>query len=36
VAEACARMLVLEHYPWTAVELTTYVSRLITCGVPAR
>ncbi|MBV8996200.1 MAG: hypothetical protein JO287_21425 [Pseudonocardiales bacterium] len=33
VAESCARMLVLEHYPWTAVELATYVSRLITCGI---
>jgi AcrR family transcriptional regulator len=33
VAESCVRMLVLEHYPWTAVELATYVSRLITRGV---
>ncbi|MGH3925787.1 MAG: TetR/AcrR family transcriptional regulator, partial [Pseudonocardiaceae bacterium] len=33
VAESCARMLVLEHYPWTAAELATYVSRLITHGV---
>jgi AcrR family transcriptional regulator len=33
VAESCARMLVLEHYPWTAVELATYVSRLITRGI---
>ena len=33
VAESCARMLVLEHYPWTAAELATYVSRLITRGV---
>jgi AcrR family transcriptional regulator len=33
VAESCARMLVLEHYPWTAAELATYVARLITHGV---
>jgi AcrR family transcriptional regulator len=33
VAESCARMLVLEHYPWTAAELATYVSRLITRGI---
>ncbi len=33
VAESCARMLVLEHYPWTAAELAIYVSRLITRGV---
>ncbi|MGH3753855.1 MAG: TetR/AcrR family transcriptional regulator [Pseudonocardiaceae bacterium] len=33
VAESCARMLVLEHYPWTAAELATYVARLITRGV---
>ncbi len=33
VAESCARMLVLEHYPWTAPELATYVSRLIARGV---
>lgn len=33
VAESCARMLVLEHYPWTAAELATYVSRLIARGV---
>lgn len=33
VAESCARMLVLERYPWTAVELATYVSRLITRGI---
>ncbi len=32
VAESCARMLVLEHCPWTAAELATYVSRLITRG----
>jgi AcrR family transcriptional regulator len=33
VAESCARMLVLEHYPWTAAELATYVARLLTRGV---
>ncbi|MGH3851589.1 MAG: hypothetical protein ACRDRT_18175, partial [Pseudonocardiaceae bacterium] len=33
VAESCARMLVLEHYPWTAVELATYVARLIARGI---
>lgn len=33
VAESCARMLVLENYPWTAPELATYVSRLIARGV---
>ncbi|MEO7195959.1 MAG: helix-turn-helix domain-containing protein [Pseudonocardiaceae bacterium] len=33
VAESCARMLVLEHYPWTALELATYVARLIARGV---
>jgi AcrR family transcriptional regulator len=33
VAESCVRMLVLEHYPWTAAELATYVSRLLTRGV---
>jgi AcrR family transcriptional regulator len=33
VAESCARMLVLEHYPWTAVELATYVARLLARGV---
>jgi AcrR family transcriptional regulator len=33
VAESCARMLVVERYPWTAAELATYVSRLITRGV---
>lgn len=31
-AESCARMLVLEHYPWTPVELAAYVSRVITRG----
>ncbi|MGH3947398.1 MAG: TetR/AcrR family transcriptional regulator, partial [Pseudonocardiaceae bacterium] len=33
VAESCARMLVLEHYPWTAAELATYVAHLLTRGV---
>ena len=32
-AVSCARMLVLENYPWTAPELASYVSRLITRGV---
>ncbi len=32
-AESCARMLVLEHYPWTAAELATYVARLLARGV---
>jgi AcrR family transcriptional regulator len=35
VAESCARMLVLEHYPWTAAELATYVSRILTRGLGA-
>ncbi|MGH3903568.1 MAG: TetR/AcrR family transcriptional regulator [Pseudonocardiaceae bacterium] len=33
VAESCARMLVLEDYPWTAPELAGYVSRLVARGV---
>ncbi len=33
VAESCARMLVLEHYPWTPEELATYVARLLARGV---
>ena len=33
VAESCARMLVLEHYPWTAAELATYVARLLARGL---
>ncbi|MPZ67363.1 MAG: TetR family transcriptional regulator [Pseudonocardiaceae bacterium] len=33
VAESCARMLVLEQYPWSAVELATYVSRFLTRGI---
>jgi AcrR family transcriptional regulator len=32
-AESCARMLVLERYPWTAAELATYVAGLIARGV---
>lgn len=36
VAESCARMLVLEDYPWTAPELAGYVSRLIVRGVNPR
>jgi hypothetical protein len=26
-------MLVLEHYPWTAEELATYVARIFARGV---
>jgi AcrR family transcriptional regulator len=33
VAESCARMLVVENYPWTALELATYVSRLLSRGI---
>jgi AcrR family transcriptional regulator len=33
IAESCARMLVLEHYPWTAAELATYVARLLARGI---
>jgi AcrR family transcriptional regulator len=33
VAESCARMLVLDHCPWTAAELATYVARLLARGV---
>jgi AcrR family transcriptional regulator len=33
VAESCARMLVLEDYPWTPPELATYVARLLTRGL---
>ncbi|HEY6425205.1 MAG TPA: helix-turn-helix domain-containing protein [Pseudonocardiaceae bacterium] len=36
VAESCARMLVLEHYPWTAAELATYVSGILTRGLQVR
>lgn len=32
-AESCARMVVLERYPWTAAELATYVARLLARGV---
>lgn len=32
-AESCARMMVLERYPWTAAELATYVARLLARGV---
>ena len=28
-----ARMLVVEHYPWTAAELATYVARLLARGI---
>ena len=33
VSESCARMLVVEHHPWTAAELATYVARLLTRGL---
>lgn len=33
VSESCARMLVVERYPWTAAELATYVARLLARGV---
>ncbi|MGH3871096.1 MAG: TetR/AcrR family transcriptional regulator [Pseudonocardiaceae bacterium] len=33
VAESCARMLVLEHHPWTPAELATYVARLLSRGI---
>jgi AcrR family transcriptional regulator len=33
VFESCARMLVLEHHPWTAPELATYVARILTRGL---
>ena len=33
VSESCARMLVLERYPWTAAELATYVARLLARGL---
>lgn len=32
VSESCARMLVIERYPWTAAELATYVARLLARG----
>jgi AcrR family transcriptional regulator len=33
VSESCARMLVVEHQPWTAAELATYVARLLARGL---
>ena len=33
VSESCARMLVLEHQPWTAAELATYIARILTRGL---
>lgn len=33
VSESCARMLVVEHHPWTAAELATYVARLLARGL---
>jgi AcrR family transcriptional regulator len=33
VCESCARMLVLEHHPWTAPELATYVARILARGL---
>ena len=33
VSESCARMLVLEQYPWTAPELATYVARILARGL---
>lgn len=33
VSESCARMLVVERYPWTAAELATYVARLLARGL---
>lgn len=33
VAESCARMLVLERYPWAPVELASFVSRFLTRGL---
>ena len=33
VSESCARMLVVEHHPWTAAELGTYVARLLARGL---
>jgi AcrR family transcriptional regulator len=32
-SESCARMLVVERYPWTAAELATYVARLLARGL---
>ena len=36
VSESCARMLVVECYPWTAAELATYVARLLARGFTLR
>jgi AcrR family transcriptional regulator len=33
VSESCARLLVVERYPWTAAELGTYVARLLARGL---
>jgi|GraSoiStandDraft_11_1057310.scaffolds.fasta_scaffold370503_1 AcrR family transcriptional regulator len=33
VSESCARMLVVERYPWTAAELATYTARLLARGL---
>jgi AcrR family transcriptional regulator len=33
ISESCARMLVLEHHPWTAAELATYAARILTRGL---
>jgi AcrR family transcriptional regulator len=33
VSESCARLLVVERYPWTAAELATYVARLLARGL---
>jgi AcrR family transcriptional regulator len=33
VSESCARMLVVERYPWSAAELATYVTRLLARGL---
>ncbi|HET9257287.1 MAG TPA: TetR/AcrR family transcriptional regulator [Pseudonocardiaceae bacterium] len=33
VCESCARMLVLEHQPWTAPDLAAYVARILARGL---
>lgn len=33
VAESCARMLVVQNYPWTPTELARFTARLITRGI---
>lgn len=33
LAECCARMLIVQNYPWTAPELAGYVAKLITRGI---